>query len=139
VIASGVYQREGMIPGFFDMMQHASLANMPKPLQEAFLKINPDSAALLNMFNKDVARMATFKDWNDEDLKSIKSPALIINADKDVVLPEHALKMSQLIPNAKLIILPGVHGECIGEIETASLNSKQPEMIIELVKEFLDK
>jgi pimeloyl-ACP methyl ester carboxylesterase len=110
---------------------------MPEGLRDAFLKINPDSAALLNMFNKDVERMATFKDWKDEDLKSIKAPALIINADKDVILPEHALKMSQLIPNARLVILPGVHGECIGEVETASLKSKQPQFVVELIKEFL--
>ena len=44
VIASGAYQREGFIPGFFEGMQHASLENMPQPLQDAFLKINPDSA-----------------------------------------------------------------------------------------------
>src|SRR5215471_17134424 len=41
VIASGAYQREGFIPGFFEGMQHASLENMPRPLQDAFLKINP--------------------------------------------------------------------------------------------------
>jgi len=139
IVVAGAYKREGFIPGFFDGFKHATLETMPQGLRDAFLKVNPDSAALLNMFNKDVARMVAFKDWSDEDLKSIKAPALIINADKDVILPEHALKMSQLIPNARLIILPGVHGECIGEIETASLNSKQPEMVVELVKEFLDK
>jgi pimeloyl-ACP methyl ester carboxylesterase len=139
IVVAGAYKREGFIPGFFDGFKHATLETMPRGLRDAFLKVNPDSAALLNMFNKDVARMVAFKDWSDEDLKSIKAPALIINADKDVILPEHALKMSQLIPNARLIILPGVHGECIGEIETASLNSKQPEMVVELVKEFLDK
>ena len=46
VIASGAYQREGFIPGFFEGMQHASLANMPKPLQDAFLKINPDTSCI---------------------------------------------------------------------------------------------
>lgn len=139
VVVAGAYKREGFIPGFFDGFKGVTLETMPKGLRDAFLKVNPDSAALLNMFNKDVARMATFKDWNDEDLKSIKAPALIINADKDVILPEHALNMSQLIPNARLIILPGVHGECIGEIETASLNSKQPEMVVSLIEDFLDK
>ena len=139
IVVAGAYKREGFIPGFFDGFKHATLEIMPQELRDAFLKVNPDSAALLNMFNKDVARMATFKDWSDEDLKSIKASALIINGDKDVVLPEHALKMSQLIPDARLIILPGVHGECIGEIETKSPNSKQPEMIVELVKEFLNK
>jgi pimeloyl-ACP methyl ester carboxylesterase len=137
IIVAGAYKREGFIPGFFEGFKTATLETMPQGLRDAFLKINPDSAALLNMFNKDVERMATFKDWSDKDLKSIKAPALIINADKDVILPEHALKMSQLIPNARLVILPGVHGECIGEVETASLKSKQPQFVVELIKEFL--
>ncbi len=137
IVIAGAYKREGFIPGFFDGFKHATLETMPQGLRDAFLKVNADSAALLNMFNKDVARMVAFKDWNDEDLKSITAPALIINGDKDVVLPEHALKMSQLIPNARLIILPGVHGKCIGEMETTSPKNKQPEMIVELVKEFL--
>ena len=139
VIASGVYQREGMIPGFFDMMQHASLANMPKPLQEAFLKINPDSGALLIMHNKDRDRMIAFTDISDDDLRSIKAPALIINGDKDVVTNEHVLKMSRLIPKAELMILPGEHGAYLGEICTAVPGSKLPEMTVEVVEEFFEK
>jgi len=139
IVVAGAYKREGFIPGFFESMPHATLDNMPKGLQEAFLKINPDSNALMNMFNKDKQRMIDFKDWSDDDLKNIKSPALFINGDKDVTLPEHALKMSRLVPNAKLIILPGVHGECLGEIETASLNSIQPAITVELIRNFLDE
>lgn len=112
---------------------------MPKGLQEAFLKINPDNAALFNMFSKDKQRMIDFKDWNDSDLQGIQAPALIINGDKDVITVEHAVKMFRIIPNASLVILPGVHGECIGEIETAAPGSKQPEMVVELIKIFLDK
>src|SRR5205809_1419480 len=139
VIASGAYQREGFIPGFFEGMQHASLANMPKPLQDACLKINPDTNALLTMHNKDRDRMIAFPDWSDDDLRSIKAPALIINGDKDVVTNEHVLKMSRLIPNAELLILPGVHGAYIGEICTAVPGSKLPEMTVEVVKEFFEK
>ena len=138
VIASGAYQREGFISGFFEGMNDATLENMPKPLQEAFLKINPDSAALLNMFTKDRNRMIAFKDWSNDDLKSIKSPALIINADKDVVTNEHAVKMSKLIPNAELMILPGVHGAYLGEICTVP-GSKLPEMTVKIIEEFLEK
>ena len=83
--------------------------------------------------------MIDFKDWSDDDLKNIKAPALIVNGDKDVTTPAHALKMAQLIVNASLIILPGVHGECIGEGEEGSLNNKQPAMLVELVNEFLNK
>jgi pimeloyl-ACP methyl ester carboxylesterase len=139
VVVAGAYKRDGFIQGFFDGFKNATLESMPQGLKNAFSKINPDKSALLNMFNKDVARMVNFKDWNDEDLQSIKVPALIINADKDVILPEHALKMSQLIPNAELAILPGFHGECLGEIETTKPNSKQAAITVELIKEFLNK
>jgi pimeloyl-ACP methyl ester carboxylesterase len=102
--------------GFFEGLQNANLGNMPAPLKEAYLKIKNDSSGLQRMFDKDRARMLHFKDWKDQDLASIKSPALIIAADKDVVTTEHAVKMSQVIPNAELMIVPGTHGSFIGEI-----------------------
>ena len=73
------------------------------------------------------------------DLKSIKVPALILNSDKDVVLPEHALEMSRLIPNAEFAIFPGVHGAFLGESISAAPNSKLPAITVELIEEFLDK
>src|SRR6478735_1862954 len=139
VVIAGAYKREGFIPGFFEGMQQATLNNMPQLLQEAFLKINPDTAALINMFTKDKDRMVHFKDWPDSDLQSIKAPALIINADKDVTLPAHALQMQKLITHAELIILPGIHGECLGEIEAVKPGSKQPEITVTLIEEFLNK
>jgi len=139
VVASGAYQREGFIPGFFEGFPKATLETMPQPLRDAFLKIKQDSAALKNMFEKDVARMMAFKDWNDDDLKSIKAPALIINADKDVITNEHALKMSKLIPHAELMIIPGTHGAYLGEICTAVPGSKLPEMTVAIIEEFLNK
>lgn len=137
IVASGAYLREAFVPGFFSWMENASLENMPKPLQQAFLEINPDKAALQHMHDKDADRMRHFKDWSDTDLQSIKAPALIINADKDVVLNEHAIKMAQLIPNAQLLILPGTHGAYLGEVCTAIPGSKMPEITVELVQEFL--
>jgi pimeloyl-ACP methyl ester carboxylesterase len=139
IVASGAFRRDAFIQGFFEGMQNATIKNMPQGLQDAFLKINPDTMALLNMFNRDKARMIAFKDWKESDLQSIKQPALIMNADKDVILSEHALKMSQLIPNATLVILPGLHGEYLGEIETTIPNSKLPELTVDLIEEFLDK
>ena len=139
VAASAAYRRDGLIPGFFEGMQHATLANMPKPFQEAFLKLNPDTNDLLTMFNKDKQRMIDFKDWNDSLLQHIQAPVLIINSDKDVVLPAHALKMAGLIPHVELIILPGTHGAFINEGGAAPAGSKLPEITVELVQNFLDK
>ena len=39
------------------------------------------------MFDRDVARMAAFKDISDAQIKAIQAPALVINGDVDVVRP----------------------------------------------------
>jgi len=139
VIASASYRREGMIDGFFEMMEHASLDNMPAPLKEAFLAVNPDPHALQTMHDKDAARMRTFDDWSDDALRSINAPALIINADRDVIKTDHAVAMSRLIPNARLLIVPGTHGSYLGEACTVVPDSKIPEMVVRVVEEFLDE
>lgn len=139
IVASAFYKREGMIPGFFENMQHASLENMPEPLKEAFLKINPDTNKLRNMHDKDKARMLAFKDWNDDDLYAIQAPAFIIAGNHDVVTTEHTVLMSQLIPHSELMILPGTHGSFIGEVCSITKDSKIPELTVAAVEEFLDK
>src|SRR5436190_2361645 len=46
ILVAAAYKREGLLPGFFEGMQHATLANMPQELKDAFLKVNPDTAKL---------------------------------------------------------------------------------------------
>ncbi len=137
IIASAFYKREGMFPGFFDMMQKGTINDMPRALKTAFLQINPDSARLMNMFNKDRERMLQFKDWEDGALRSIRAPALIICGDRDVVLPAHALAMSGLIGKSRLMILPAMHGSYIGVEELQGPESKLPDMTVEIIREFL--
>lgn len=139
VAVAGIYKKDGFIPGFFEGLQNAKLSDMPAPLQEAYLKVNPDKNGLQNMFNKDVERMQNFKDWADDDLRSIKAPTLLMLGDRDVITPEHTIKMSRLIPGARLVILPGVHGELIGEVCAAKPGSKQPQVTAMLVEEFLSE
>jgi pimeloyl-ACP methyl ester carboxylesterase len=139
VPVSSFYKREGMITGFWDGMQNASLDNMPPLLKTYYLQINDDENGLLNMFNKDKDRMLHFTDWSDDALRSINAETLLINADHDVVTNEHAVRMSQLIPKAHLMILPGTHGSFIGEVCAVEERSKTPEAAVSMIKEFLDK
>jgi pimeloyl-ACP methyl ester carboxylesterase len=139
VIVSAFYERDGTIKGFFEGLQNANLGNMPEPLRQAYLEIKNDSAGLKRMFEKDRARMVQFTGWKDEDLASIKAPALIIAGDKDIVTPEHSVKMSKVIPNAELMIVPGSHGSFIGEVCTAIKGSKLPELTVATIEEFLRK
>lgn len=138
VVISGTYKRDGMISGFFEGMEHASLDNMPEPLKAAYLKVNPNQAGLLAMFNKDKNRMIAFRDYADEAIKNIKAEALIMVADHDVITLEHTIKMSRLIRNAQLAVLPGIHGSFIGEVCTVKEGSKAVEMTANLIEEFLN-
>lgn len=138
IVVASNYTRAGMIDDFFEMMDNASLDNMPAPLKEYYLKVNPDPKGLQTMFNKDRERRRTFADWPQSDLTRIQAPALIMSGDKDVIKAEHIVEISKLIPKADLVILPGVHGALLGEICTARAGSKQPEITAILVKEFLE-
>lgn len=138
VVISANYTRDGMMPGFFEGMQQATLHNMPQPLQDAYLKVNPDKQGLQTMFEKDRDRMIHFKDIPDEYLQAIKVPSLLMVGDKDVMSVAHVLKMSQLIPDAQLIVMPGAHGAFIGEVCSAVQGSKAPATAAALIQEFLN-
>ena len=100
------------------MMSQATFAQMPQAYKDAFLKINPDTTALHRMYERDVTRMQHFPEIKEEDIKAIQAPALIICGDKDVGRPEHAVEMYRSMQHAQLVILPGGHGDYIGEITT---------------------
>ena len=116
IVASTFYNKSGAQPWFFDMMKNATFKSMPQPYKEAFFKINPDSNALHQMYLRDVTRMQNFIEITDEQMKSIKAPSFIIMSDNDVVTPEHAVEMYRMLPQSKLAIFPGGHGEYIGEL-----------------------
>ena len=139
VVISAFYKREGMINGFFEGLEKAKLDDMPEHLRNAFLEIKKDSAALLTMFNKDVMRMMQFKDWNDNDLASIKAPTLLVLGDKDVMTTEHAVEMNRKISGSELLVLPGNHGSFIGEGMKENENSKMPALTVGIIEEFLNK
>lgn len=140
IVIAGAYKRDGFIPGFFDYMPKATLADMPEPLQAAFLKLTPDKSRLQTMFNKDKERMVTFKDWSDDDLRSIKAPALFMVADHDVITIEHTKQMARLVPVAHLAVLPGIHGGFMGASESGiDKTSKLPGVTAALVEDFLNQ
>jgi len=116
IVASTFSKKSGAQPWFFDMMKNATFEQMPQPYKDAFLKINPDSNALHQMYLRDVTRMQNFTDISDELIKSITAPAFIMISDQDVVTPEHAVEMHRMLSKSLLAIFPGGHGEFLGEV-----------------------
>jgi pimeloyl-ACP methyl ester carboxylesterase len=137
IVVAGAYKRDGFMDGFFEGFKNVTLDHMPQVLRTAFLEVTPDQTRLQTMFDRDVERMINFKDYSDDDLRSIKAPALFIVADHDVITVEHTLQMSRLIAGAQLVIMPGTHGSYIGEAGTVQKDSKLPQVSALLVEEFL--
>ncbi|WP_290792185.1 alpha/beta fold hydrolase [Flavihumibacter sp. UBA7668] len=138
ILCSALAKRDGVPAGFWDFMKNAQLESMPEQLKSAYLKLGRDSIGLQTMHDKDVSRMNSFTDIDDELLSAINSPALIITADKDVITPEHAIYLSRKIKDAQLAILPGIHGEYLGEITTIKPDFKEAQLlIVPLINQFL--
>lgn len=138
VFASSITKKSGASPQFWEFIEKATFADMPRPLKDAFLAVNPDPQKLRIMFERDAERMRNFVETSDEDVKSVAAPALIISGDRDVSTPEHAVELAQLIPRARLMILPGGHGEYLGEELTSTKGSRYAELTAALVEQFLD-
>jgi len=137
VLASALYKRNGTPPGFFDGFNNPTIDQVPPPLKEAFLAANPDPKGFEAMFRRDVARMKNFKDISDEAIKSIQAPALVISGYTDAILPEHSLLLGRTLPHAQVAILPGGHGDYIGEVCAADKQSKLPALVTTMIIEFL--
>jgi pimeloyl-ACP methyl ester carboxylesterase len=138
IFASSITKRSGALPQFWEFMARASFADMPQPLKDAFLAANPDPRKLRNMHDKDLERMQHFVETSDEEVKAVQAPTLVLLGDRDVPTPAHAIELSQLLPDARLMILPGGHGDYLGELSVTTSGSRYPELTAGLLDEFLN-
>lgn len=137
--ASILLKRDGAFPQFWEFMKNGTFEQMPQAYKDAFMKVTPDSAKLMNMYRKCAHRMVHLKDFPDEQIKSIKAPVLLINGDADVATAEHVVAMSKLIPHCNLAIIPGGHGTYLGEITTLKKDYKDIDFVVPMIENFLDE
>ena len=138
VFASSLTRRDGAQPQLWEFMKQAEFSNMPQPLKDAFLRVNPDAQQLKTMHDKDAARMRNFRDVPDDLVRSVRAPTLIVLGDQDIVRPEHAVGLTRLISGARLLIVPGGHGDYLGEAVMTQKDTRYPELTARLIEEFLD-
>lgn len=139
ILGSALAKRNGVPEWFWDFMKQAKLENMPEQLKTAYRQVAPDPNGLQTMHDRDAKRMVNFKDIPDGQIQSIKAPALIIIGDKDVITPEHAIELHRQIMNSELAIIPGGHGEYIGEITTIKPDFKESDLVVPIIEKFLNK
>lgn len=139
IAASGLSKRAGMMDGFFEGMQQATMDHMPTYLQENFLKLTPDPNKLQNMFLRDSQRMLHFTDWADELLQSVALPTLFISGDRDVIKPEHTVAMSRLVPGSRVLIVPAGHGSYMMADEQGQTDPVLIGMTMQYISRFLEQ
>lgn len=139
ILGSALAKRNGVPDLFWSFMENAKLENMPELLKVGYKKVAADTNGLQNMHDRDAKRMVNFKDIPDEQIKSIKAPTLIIIGDKDIITPEHALELHRQIANSELAIIPGGHGQYIGEVTTITPDFKESDIIVPMIEKFLNK
>jgi pimeloyl-ACP methyl ester carboxylesterase len=139
VFASSFTKRDGAQPQLWQFIKQADIANMPQVLKDAFLAVNPDSQRLKTMHDKDAARMAGFTDVPDSTVRAVQAPTLIITGDRDVARVEHALELSRVFPDARLLVLPSGHGDYLAEASSAPAETGYAEIAARLLERFLSE
>ncbi|MCC6182603.1 MAG: alpha/beta hydrolase [Bacteroidia bacterium] len=138
IAGSVLLKRNGTFPQFWEFMKNGTFEQMPQEYKIAFLKVNSDTTKLHLMYQRCADRMNNFSDFSDDAIKSISCPVILINGSSDVATSEHIVAMSRIIPKCDLTILPGGHGEYLGEITSLNKKTFNPEVIISIIENFLN-
>jgi pimeloyl-ACP methyl ester carboxylesterase len=140
VVASAPVRRDGMVDGFWDGLAAATYADLPEPYRKADLAVSGDPVHAERMFHLDRELMLTgFTDWPDALVASITAPTLVVAADQDVIRTEHTVLLASLIPNARMLIVPGNHGDYLGELAAAAGDTGPLQRTMPFIVDFLDR
>lgn len=137
VFASSFTKRDGARPQLWEFIKQADIANMPRALKDAFQAVNSDSQKLKTVHDKDAARMAAFLDVYDAAVRGVRAPTLVISDGRDVIRLEHAIELSRLFPDARLLVLPSGHGDYLAEVSSAQADEDYAEITARLLERFL--
>jgi pimeloyl-ACP methyl ester carboxylesterase len=84
--------------------------------------------------------LQTFDDIPEAAIRAIDAPTLVMVADKDVILPQHAMQLARLVPHGDLAVLPGSgHGTYLGAAEAAKPGSPLPDLAVAMIDSFLNQ
>jgi len=139
IVASAPFQRDGMIDGFWDGLASGEFGDMPDAYREADALVSGDPAHAERMFVLDRDLMLTgFQDFPGEGVAAIAAPTLILAGDQDVIRRDHAVALADLIPGARLLIVPGGHGDYLGEVFATGEDLAPLRRTLPMLTDFLD-
>jgi len=124
VFAAGVFQRDGWEDGVLD-------GEPPDFLRQSYSEVSPDGADHYEVIVAKLAAMhADEPALTHDDLAKITCRTLVMIADDDEVLLEHAVDLYRSLPDAELAVVPGTsHGLLV----------EKPELCNMVITEFFTK
>ena len=122
VFAAGVFHHEGWAPGVLD-------GEPPDFLRQSYGELSPDGIGHYETVVAKLADMhANAPALTAADLRALAIRTLVMVADDDEVILEHALEMYRSLPVAELAVVPGTsHGLLV----------EKPDVCNQLISEFL--
>lgn len=113
ILASPAISREGFYPGVLDQEVADQVEALKGTIFErAYLESAPNPAGWETLVAKCNELDRTFEGWSPASVASIDKPTLIVTGDADIIRPEHAVEMFQLLGagetgGPQLAVLPG--------------------------------
>ncbi|MDN7013745.1 alpha/beta hydrolase [Methanoculleus sp. FWC-SCC3] len=141
VLASPAYTREGLYPEMFEGIETLTPeAFAGTPLLEEYTRTAPNPEDWPVLIEKVKQLDREFQGWTADEIQSIRAPTLIIIGDSDIVRPEHAVEIFQLLggggagdltglPRSRLAVLPGT---------THITLIDRTDWLLSMTREFLD-
>lgn len=69
---------------------------------------------------------------------AVTVPVLLVTGDRGLPTLEHMVDLSHLLPHAPLVVLPGGHGDSLGEL-LAAHQTWYAELTAWMIEQFLDE
>lgn len=101
----------------------------PPALRDPYDRVSPDKSRWPVLVKKIKELARDFRGFSASEVRSIQAPTLIMQGDRDVVRPEHAVEMMRLIPNSRLAVLANADHFIL---------QQQPEAVTRVLVSFLD-
>jgi pimeloyl-ACP methyl ester carboxylesterase len=116
---SGSFRLEGMRPELVVMQRDPTHTPSPElavilptetdfaEMYASFVRHAPDKEGFERIAGKMNAMLGAWPGFPAGEVRSIRSPVLVVNGDDDFITVEHATELAGLIPASRLAILPG--------------------------------
>jgi pimeloyl-ACP methyl ester carboxylesterase len=97
--------------------------------EEAYRAVAPDPDHFSAFAAKLSAFVGSLQGWSDDELRELTVPTLVLIGDNDFVRVEHAAHMQEILPDARLAVVPGAtHVSLLHETD----------LVVPILRRFLD-